>query len=71
MRLGENWQRTVKRAWSIRLMMVAGALTGAEAVLPIVGYKLPLSDWQLAVVTFLVVAAAFVARLVAQRGIVE
>lgn len=69
MKLYHNWRQILARAWSLRFMALAGALTGTEAVLTEAGYKLPLSDVALSILTFAVVAAAFWARLVAQRGI--
>lgn len=69
MHLHGQWRNLLKRAWCLRFMALAGVLTGAEAILPVVGYKLPLNDVALAVLTFVVVALAFWSRLVAQRGI--
>ena len=36
MRLVENWRLLLRRAWSVRLMLLAGVLSGAEVVLPLV-----------------------------------
>ena len=63
--LDPQWRAILKRAWSIRLMAVAGVLSGAEAVLPMFGDLIP-RGW-FAVLNFAVVAAALVARIVAQE----
>jgi hypothetical protein len=60
-----NWQEILKRAWSIRLILLAGLLTGIEAILPFFGKGVP----GLKVVTLVVVMAAFVARLTAQKDL--
>jgi hypothetical protein len=72
MRLVENWRSIVKRAWSIRLLIVAGALSGIEALLSILnGTDIlpPIVRIALVALTPLVIMAAFVARLVAQKSI--
>lgn len=63
--LDPQWRAILKRAWSIRLMAVAGALSGAEVVLPMFGDMIP-RGW-FAVLNFVVVAAALIARIVAQE----
>jgi len=69
MKLVPQWQRVLSRAWSIRLMIIAGLLSGAEVALPLIGDGLPIPPGAFAVLSGLTVAAAFVARLVAQKGI--
>ncbi|NWG25685.1 MAG: hypothetical protein HXY30_14935 [Pseudorhodoplanes sp.] len=66
-RLVPNWREVLARAWSLRLIALAALLSGAEAALYLVGYRLPLSDLQKALVFFVIAAAAFVARLLAQK----
>jgi hypothetical protein len=61
-----DWKDLLKRAWSIRLMALAFIATLAEALWPVFA---PGFDFQLAgVVSAVLIAAAFVARLMAQRG---
>lgn len=36
-----NWRQVLKRAWSVRLIVLAGALTGIEAMLPFVALPIP------------------------------
>lgn len=68
MRLVENWRLLLRRAWSVRLMLLAGVLSGAEVVLPLVcADVLPVGVF--AGLSFLVTAGAMVARVVAQDGV--
>lgn len=59
-----DWKRVLRKAWSIRVLVLAIVLTGAEAVLPIFWDQIPHRTY--ALVTFVVVCAAFIARLLAQ-----
>lgn len=67
MTLIPNWRAILRRAWSIRLMILAGLLSGAEVILPLFVDVLPRGTF--AALSGCVVAAAFVARLVAQQGV--
>lgn len=67
MRLLTDWRRILRKAWSIRLMLLAGLLTGCEAILPLYADVLPRGLF--ALLTMLVIVAAMAARLVAQRDI--
>lgn len=69
MKLVENWRDLLKKAWSLRLMFLAAILSGVEVVLPFLSEALPRGLF--AVLSFLTVAGAFVARLVAQKGLSE
>lgn len=64
-----NWRTVLRTAWSIRLMLFAGLLSGAEVVLPLLDGILPIPPGIFAGLTFLTVGAAFVARLVVQKGL--
>lgn len=67
MKLNPEWRRILRRAWSIRLIVVAGLLSGLEVMIPILGM-----DWPpgvLALASFVAVAAAFIARLIAQKDL--
>lgn len=69
MRLASDWKRVLRHAWSVRLIAIAAILSGIEAVLPLIG-AFPVSEAiqiAIAVATPIVVAAAFVARFVAQE----
>jgi len=62
-----DWKRVLRRAWSIRLMLLAGLLSGLEAILPIVMDFVPWPRWVASTVISLVVGLAFVTRLMAQQ----
>ncbi len=67
MTLDPQWRDILKRAWSVRLIVLAAVLSGAEVVVPLFGDLIPRLPF--AVLNFVVVAAALVARIVAQRGL--
>jgi hypothetical protein len=69
MRLARNWWVVLRYAWSIRLIVIAGLLSGIEVALPLVGDALPIPAGLFAGLSLLVTALAFIARLVAQKGI--
>ena len=62
--LHENWRLILKRAWSIRMMLLAGLLSGAEVVVPLFADSMPRGLF--AVLSFASAAGALVARIVAQ-----
>ncbi|MBR1173903.1 hypothetical protein JQ617_08055 [Bradyrhizobium sp. KB893862 SZCCT0404] len=59
-----DWQWVLKRSWSVRFMVIAALLSGAETVVPLLSDKIPHGPF--AILSFLVTSAAFVARFVAQ-----
>lgn len=67
MTLYENWRQILRHSWSLRFILIAGLLSGCEVALPLIG------DWftpgVFAGLSFAFTAAAFIARLVAQKGI--
>lgn len=67
MKLDGNWRAILKKAWSIRLMLLAGVLTGVEVVLPFFSHALPHGVF--AALSGVTVGAALVARLVAQKDL--
>lgn len=66
-RLLPGWRDILRRAWSIRLMLVAGLLSGCEAVLPLFSDSFPMPRWASSALVAVVIMAAFVTRLLAQR----
>lgn len=62
-----NWKTIAKKAWSCRLMILAGLLSGAEAILPSFEESIPKSLF--AVLSMIAITSAFVARLVAQNEV--
>lgn len=67
MRFYDNWREILRKAWSVRLMILAGVLSGVEVVLPLFAHDLPRGLF--AGLSGVTVAAAFVARLVAQKDL--
>lgn len=65
MNLLPDWRRILRRAWSIRLMILAGLLSGVEVVLPFFADSLPRGLF--AGLSIAATAAAFVSRVVAQK----
>jgi hypothetical protein len=71
MNLVSNWRAVLRRAWSIRLMILAGILSGLEVILslPDIADRLDWPQGIFAALSGLTTAAAFVARLIAQAGV--
>ena len=69
MKLIPHWRRVLTRAWSVRLVILAGLLSGGEVVLQIFGESLPLSDIARAGLYFVVTTLALILRFVAQPGV--
>ena len=65
MNLAQNWRTLLRKAWSVRLMVLAFLLTMAEVMLPFFSDAVP--PRMFAALSGLAVAGAFVARLVAQK----
>ncbi|SHF06282.1 hypothetical protein SAMN02745157_1548 [Kaistia soli DSM 19436] len=64
MKLVSDWRAVLKHAWSIRLILLAALFSGLEVALPIIGDEIP--PRLFAALTLIVVAGAFLARIVAQ-----
>lgn len=71
MRLISDWRKVLRYGWSVRLIVLAGILTGIEAILPFAPELLPawLPIEFLAAIQFLIVMAALLARFVAQKKV--
>jgi hypothetical protein len=67
MKLVDEWKQVVRRAWSMRLMVLAAILSGAEIVIPMYADSLPRGLF--AVLSMVSVTGAFVARILAQKGL--
>ncbi|PZR92236.1 MAG: hypothetical protein DI537_13695 [Stutzerimonas stutzeri] len=67
MRLDPDWKRILKRAYSIRFLLLAGLFSGLETAMPLLHTVLPVPAGIFAVLSGLSVAGAFVFRLVAQK----
>lgn len=67
MHLLNDWREILRKAWSIRLIILAGLLSGIEVVLPFFSASMPHGVF--AGLSFVAVSGAFVARLVAQKNL--
>jgi hypothetical protein len=67
MRLTDNWKDILRKAWSVRFIVLAAILSGAEVILPFFADAIPRGLF--AVLTFGAVAGAFMSRIVAQKDI--
>lgn len=70
MTLLSDWRDVLRRAWSIRLILLAGLLSGLEVALPLLDGVVDLPRGLFAALSMAMTAGAFVARLVAQREVV-
>ena len=67
MKLLSNWKSILKKAWSIRLLVIAGLLSGLEVILPYFADFMP--GGVFSALSLAVISAAFVTRLLAQQGV--
>lgn len=65
MKLASDWKRILRKAWSVRLMILAGLLSGLEVILPLFMDSIPRNLF--AVLSMLTISGAFMARIVAQK----
>lgn len=66
MTLAPDWKLILKKAWSIRLMILAGLLSGCEVILPLYQDAIPRGTF--AVLSMLAISGGTIARIVAQKG---
>lgn len=64
MMLKDNWKTVLRKAWSIRLGILAGLFSGLEVILPLFADSVPRNVF--AVLSMITVLGAVVARLLAQ-----
>ncbi|NGO50415.1 hypothetical protein [Allomesorhizobium camelthorni] len=69
MKLLANWRDVLSRAWSVRLIILAAILSGAEVTLSMLDGVLDIPAGVFAALSGLVGAAALFARVVAQEGL--
>lgn len=62
----QDWKRIVRKAWSMRLMYLAGLLSALEVVLPLFSDAVPRGLF--VSLNLLVIPGAMVARVVAQKA---
>lgn len=65
MKLVADWRHILRKAWSVRLMILAGLLSGLEVILPLFVDALPRNLF--AGLSMLTISGAFMARIVAQK----
>lgn len=65
MHLISNYRDVLKKAWSVRLILVAGLLSGLEVVLPFFVSNVPRGLF--AVLTMVTTTGAFFARFIVQK----
>ncbi len=68
-KLVPEWGRVLRRAWSIRLIVAAGILSGCEVALPIIDQFITIPRGTFAALTGLVTCGALISRLVAQENL--
>lgn len=69
MHLSGNWKQIVKKAWSFRLIALAGILSGCELIVPMFSGTMPRGAF--AALSFFFTAAALIARLVVQKDMAD
>lgn len=67
--LVSNWKLVITRSWSIWLILLAGALSGLEASLSSLPQVMELDQGNYALASVAVSAAAWFARLLAQKAL--
>lgn len=67
MHLASDWKLILKKAWSIRLLVIAGLLSGVEVAMPLLPWDIPPAIF--ASLSGLFTMAAFIARIVAQKDL--
>ncbi len=67
--LVRNWRAVLRSAWSVRLLAVAGILSGIEVALPLLDGYLLIPPRLFAGLSGITACVAFVARLIAQKDV--
>ena len=67
MKLYDNWKDIVKKAWSIKFIILAAVLSASEVILPLFFDYFDRGTF--AILSFIAVSGAFISRLVAQKDI--
>lgn len=67
LKLVAEWRRVLRHAWSIRLIILAGVLSGCEIALPIIDQVVSIPRGAFAALSGMTTCGALVARLVAQE----
>jgi hypothetical protein len=67
MKLKNDWRTVLRKAWSIRFIVLAGLLSGAEIILPFFADAIPRGTF--ATLSFIAVSGAFISRIIAQKDL--
>lgn len=63
-----NWREVLRRAWSVRLLLLAGILSAAEIALPIIREIYMVPTGLFLILSMIATASALIARIVAQKS---
>lgn len=63
-----NWRGVLRRAWSVRLIVVAALFAGIEVALPFVPQFYPIPAGVFAALTVVSAIAALASRIIAQKS---
>jgi hypothetical protein len=67
--LHPHWKSIAKKAWSFRLLALAGLLSTCEMILPMFSEAMPRHIF--ALLSFIAITGAMFARLVAQKDMLQ
>lgn len=67
--IDEDWRSILTKAWSVRLIVLGGAISGIDAVFPQIADAMGLSPAVMAALGALISAAAALARVVKQEDV--
>ena len=65
MMLNPEWKKILKKAWSVRLAVIAGLLSALEVILPLYADAVPRGLF--ALLSIIVIIGATIARVVLQK----
>lgn len=70
-RLIENWRDVLLKAWSVRLILLTGILSGLQAAMGVVPVEFirSLPTWLWPVATLVVTAGALASRIIMQESL--
>jgi hypothetical protein len=66
-----NWRQVLRRAWSIRLILLAGLFSGLEVAFAVFADNPPIPRGTFASLSGFTTMAAFIARVIAQKDVSE
>jgi len=65
-----DWRHILRHAWSVKIILVAGVLTGLEVFLPMIWENglIAFPPWVYPITMLMLTMAALIARVLAQEG---